>query len=79
MKEIGREKFKMPGENGFELGMFFPKAESRSETDTARNYMKQFREEAADRIAERVFNEDGTPNKFWLAFSRRKFLGLKNF
>lgn len=32
------------------------------------------RETLAVRLADRAFNADGSPNKFWLMFSKRKFL-----
>lgn len=38
-------------------------------------YFKQAREEVTIRLAERLFNADGTKNKWWQAFSKRKFMG----
>lgn len=76
MTEIGRENFPLPGESGWQLGGHFPSAKSRSEMDQARAYLKHVREECGLRLCEHVYNADGTPNKFWMAFSKRRFMGI---
>ena len=43
-------------------------------SDALRAYLKQAREETGARLVTRCYNADGTPNKFWMAFSRRKFM-----
>ena len=40
-----------------------------------RQYLTQLRQETGLRIAEKVFStEDGKPSKWWLCFSRKKFM-----
>jgi hypothetical protein len=42
--------------------------------ESLRAYMKQLREAVVPRLLDRIFNDDGTPNKHWMLFSKRKFL-----
>ena len=64
----------MPGEPGWPLGPLITPPKSVAENDNLKAYMKQLRETLAPRLLERVFNADNTPNKFWIMFSKRKFL-----
>ena len=64
----------MPGEPGWPLGPLIAQPRSVAEGDALKGYLKQLREALAPRLLERVFNADGTPNKFWMMFSKRKFL-----
>ena len=59
-----------------QLGGHFPSAKSRSEMDQARAYLKHCREECGLRLCEAVYNADGTPNRYWMAFSKRRFMGI---
>jgi hypothetical protein len=43
-------------------------------TDALRAYLKQAREETGARLVPKCYTEDDKPNKFWLAFARRKFM-----
>ena len=76
MIELARETFPLPGEPGWPLGGHFPTPKSRQETDQARNYLKHVREELGTRLVEYVYNADGTPNKYWMAFSKKKFMNI---
>jgi actin related protein 2/3 complex subunit 3 len=76
MIELARESFPLPGETGWPLGGHFPTPKARAESDQARNYLKHIREELGTRLVESVYNADGTPNKFWMAFSKKKFMGI---
>lgn len=40
-----------------------------------RQYLKQLRAVTAERLYDRLINEDGSVNKWWLSFSKRKFMG----
>ncbi len=42
--------------------------------DLFRAYFMQLRQETAKRMFERVFDENGVANKFWVAFSKKKFM-----
>jgi actin related protein 2/3 complex, subunit 3 len=76
MIELAREAFPLPGETGWMLGGHFPTPKARAEADQARNYLKHVREEIGMRLVDAVYNADGTPNKFWMAFSKKKFMNI---
>ena len=42
--------------------------------DSTRSYFKQLRTAVSKRLAPRLYFADGTPNKFWMAFAKRKFM-----
>ncbi|CAM9790450.1 unnamed protein product [Phaeothamnion confervicola] len=67
-------KFAVPGEPDWQLGTLFPSPQSRDEAEKCRSYLKQCREEVGGRLAARVF-ADGAKSKWWMLFSKRKFMG----
>eukprot|EP01083_Nonionella_stella_P051279 136144_1 len=73
-----RKNFLVPGESGFKIPGFFKNPESRDESEKFRAYFKQVREQICERLPEVVYNEDGTQNKFWFQFSKRKFMNIDN-
>eukprot|EP00455_Lapot_gusevi_P014421 TRINITY_DN171_c0_g1_i6.p1 TRINITY_DN171_c0_g1~~TRINITY_DN171_c0_g1_i6.p1 ORF type:complete len:176 (+),score=76.03 TRINITY_DN171_c0_g1_i6:74-601(+) len=68
--------FTVPGDRGFSLGGFFTVPKVRAEGDLFRAYFRQLREETAKRVFERVYKEDGTADKFWLSFGKKKFMNI---
>jgi len=68
------ETFAVPGQHGFPFSSFFEKPETPAEADEFKAYFKQLREETAQRMIPIAFTEEGKPNKFWVAFSKRKFM-----
>ena len=54
------------------------KPSSKSNADFLKQYFQQLRQELTARLCERIFNEDGTPNKWWMAYSKRNFMGQKD-
>eukprot|EP01038_Epipyxis_sp_PR26KG_P014162 gene14162-19002_t len=81
LRALSIKKFALPGENGFPLGGLFPAPTTTAEADTFRTYFKQAREELAIRLCERLFDADGSKNKWWQSFSKKRFMGkeLKDF
>lgn len=75
LRNIAIRQFSIPGDAGWPLGGLFPAPARREEGDAFKAYFKQAREELAQRLVERLFNADGTKNKWWQAFSKRKFMG----
>ncbi|KAG0579564.1 hypothetical protein KC19_4G107100 [Ceratodon purpureus] len=73
---LGLEKFPLPGEPGFPLGGLFTAPQTKEEGELLRNYFKQVREETSGRLMEKVYRQNGTPNKWWLAFAKRKFMNI---
>lgn len=69
------KQFVVPGEAGWPLGTLFPAPENRTETDLFKAYFKQARDELGNRLLDRLFDADGSKNKWWQSFSKRKFMG----
>ncbi len=68
------ESFAVPGQHGFPFSSFFEKPATPAEADEFKAYFKQLREETGQRVLAVAFTPEGTPNKFWVAFSKRKFM-----
>ncbi|CAI5494281.1 unnamed protein product [Closterium sp. Naga37s-1] len=45
-------------------------------TETLRTYLQSVREETSNRLLQLVYLPDGSPNKWWLSFSKRKFMNV---
>jgi actin related protein 2/3 complex subunit 3 len=59
--------------------MFNPPS-NRQEAETLRQYLSQVRQELAARLLARIYEDaagvgDGKPSKWWLSFTKRKFMG----
>ena len=70
------QRFPIPGDKDFCLGGFFNAPATANDSDTIRQYLLQLRQECANRLLDRIYNADGTPNKWWFQFSKRKFLNI---
>ncbi|KAI5320688.1 hypothetical protein PRUPE_7G251500 [Prunus persica] len=73
---LGLEKVPVPGEPSFPFPGLFPLPQSPQEAELLRNYLKQIREEASGRLLSVAYRPNGTPNKWWLAFAKRKFMNI---
>lgn len=73
---LGLEKVPVPGEAGFPFAGLFALPQSRQEAELFRNYLKQIREETSGRLLNCAYRPNGTPNKWWLAFAKRKFMNV---
>eukprot|EP00002_Diphylleia_rotans_P008719 TRINITY_DN18724_c0_g1_i1.p2 TRINITY_DN18724_c0_g1~~TRINITY_DN18724_c0_g1_i1.p2 ORF type:complete len:173 (-),score=46.13 TRINITY_DN18724_c0_g1_i1:234-752(-) len=73
LNTLALEKFPIPGEGTFALPGVFTNPANRSEEDQFRSYYSQVRQEVGIRMAALVFKDD-VPNKWWMCFSKRKFL-----
>ncbi|XP_015581840.2 actin-related protein 2/3 complex subunit 3 [Ricinus communis] len=73
---LGLEKVPVPGESGFPFPGLFVNPESQKEAELFRNYLKQIREETSGRLLSVAYRPNGTPNKWWLAFAKRKFMNV---
>lgn len=74
LQTLAFETFALPGQAGFPFNSFFDAAESQGDREELRGYMKQLREETGQRMVKVGFTPEGTPNKFWTAFAKRKFM-----
>ena len=75
LRNLAEKAFAVPGEQGFPLGGLFKSPDSVAEKDSFKAYFKQARIELSIRLADRLFDSDGSKNKWWQSFSRRKFMG----
>jgi hypothetical protein len=68
--------FALPGDPAWPLNQMYEPPRDRQEADLLRQYMSQVRQELAARLLARVYDGDETrPSKWWLSFSKRKFMG----
>lgn len=75
LNNLSLDNFSLPGEIGFPLSSLYLPPSNKNEADLLRSYLQQFRQELSDRLLKRIYQEnDSTPSKFWLAFTRRKFM-----
>ena len=65
-----------PNQPGFFMANLLQKGKNASEEEKFRGYLKQVKEECLQRLLFKLYNPDyGTMDlKFWLAFSKKKFL-----
>lgn len=75
-KELGSTTtFACPGDADFEFGALLPTPETREEKEKFRAFARRCREEIAVRLVHRCYDDvTGAPDKFWMAFAKRKFL-----
>ncbi|XP_037078486.1 actin-related protein 2/3 complex subunit 3-like [Pollicipes pollicipes] len=75
MYTLAISRFDIPGDAGFPLNAVYGKPKDDAEADQMRQYLTQLRQETGLRICEKVFStDDGKPSKWWLCFSRKKFM-----
>ncbi|KAL7623733.1 subunit of the Arp2/3 complex [Parahypoxylon ruwenzoriense] len=68
--------FAIPGDPGFPLNQIYEPPRDRQDAEVLRQYLSQVRQELAARLLARVYDEDdGKPSKWWLSFTKRKFMG----
>ena len=69
------EQFSIPGEPGFPLNQAFEAPRDRQEAEALRQYLGQVRQELAVRLGQRLYTEGVGPSKWWMSFTKRKFMG----
>ncbi|KAF2366963.1 Actin-related protein 2/3 complex subunit 3 [Trinorchestia longiramus] len=75
MYSLAISKFPIPGDPSFPLNAVYAKPKNEQETELFQQYLLQLRHETGARVCEKVFNTpDGRPSKWWLCFTRKKFM-----
>ncbi|KAH3899907.1 Arc18p SCDLUD_004219 [Saccharomycodes ludwigii] len=85
LTNLSLDNFKVPGEGGFPLNNIYSvPLQDRNAMELLRSYLQQFRQELSMRLLQRVYWDSNLqqvktgagnyPSKFWLAFTRRKFM-----
>jgi actin related protein 2/3 complex, subunit 3 len=73
--QLAIENFALPGDRNFALGGIVSNPQNRGETDAARQYFTQLRQETGIRLVERVYARNASaPDKWWMCFQKKKFL-----
>ncbi|KYK56161.1 ARP2/3 complex 21 kDa subunit [Drechmeria coniospora] len=68
--------FAIPGDPGFPLNQMYESPRDRQDAEQLKQYMAQVRQELAARLLARVYADDESkPSKWWLSFTKRKFMG----
>eukprot|EP00924_Labyrinthula_sp_SR-Ha-C_P004317 maker-scaffold_3-snap-gene-20.34-mRNA-1 protein AED:0.36 eAED:0.38 QI:0/1/0.5/1/1/1/2/50/169 len=75
MFELAKEKFPIPGDKNWQLGGHISAPGKRKEQEDMRKYMEQLRECVCERIVDVIF-PNGEKNKFWMQFSKKKFMNI---
>jgi len=70
------QNFAIPGEKTWCIPGFFTNPTNKTEADNFRSYYRQLREELCNRLVEFAYLENGEPNKWWMQFSKRKFMNI---
>ena len=58
-------------------GGFVKPAANKEEQARWKAYFKDLRQELCKRVLKCLFNDDGSPNKWWMCFAKKKFLGME--
>jgi actin related protein 2/3 complex subunit 3 len=68
--------FSIPGDASFPLNQAFEAPADRNQAEVLRQYIMQMRQELATRLLNRLYADGtGVPSKWWLSFTKRKFMG----
>ncbi|KAI9800465.1 MAG: subunit of the Arp2/3 complex [Piccolia ochrophora] len=69
------EQFAIPGDPGFPLNQSYEAPHNKNDAETLRQYISQVRQELANRLLARIYMGGNTPSKWWLSFTKRRFMG----
>ena len=75
-KHATLKKMMLPGHSGWPLPQYI--FGEGSERDTLKQYCKQLRMAVIDELIHKLYDaETGAPNKWWMSFQGRKFMGME--
>jgi hypothetical protein len=77
-KQVAMKQFLIPGDAGFPLAGLLPNPADRNEAEYFRTYFKQAREELSYRLCDRLYNADGSKNKWWQVSSFYHHFGFSD-
>ncbi|KAI9774812.1 MAG: subunit of the Arp2/3 complex [Geoglossum simile] len=69
------DQFSIPGDAGFPLNQLYEAPHNKNDAEVLRQYISQVRQELAVRLLARVYAGGNTPSKWWLSFTKRRFMG----
>jgi len=73
---LALENFPIPGDAKFVLGGLVTAPSSRQDADFLRQYLTQCRQELGKRIVNLVYKDATRQDKWWMCFSKKKFLNM---
>ena len=79
MATLAVSSFDIPRDPTFPLNAFMTKPCSRQEFNRMRQYFIQVRQELGQRLVEKAFTPDDKPSKWWMCFTKRRFMDLSLF
>lgn len=75
LSNLALDNFALPGDIGFPLNSMYQAPANKNDAELLRSYLLQFRQELADRLLKKLYlANDQVPDKYWLAFTRRRFM-----
>ncbi|KAG8921917.1 subunit of the Arp2/3 complex [Tulasnella sp. 419] len=75
LNTLAVDNFPLPGDVTFPLNSHYAPAGSRADADYLRGYLTQARQELAARLIERLYADGtGKPSKWWMCFTKRRFM-----
>lgn len=74
LNNLSLDHFALPGEIGFPLSSLYLAPANKNDAEVLRSYLSQFRQELSDRLLKRIYQHESSPSKYWLAFTRRRFM-----
>lgn len=75
LNNLSLDNFALPGDINFPLNSLYLPPKTKADAELLRSYLTQFRQELAERLLARIYQDDeNVPSKFWLSFTKRKFM-----
>ncbi|CEF65484.1 Actin-related protein 2/3 complex subunit 3 [Strongyloides ratti] len=68
------QKIPIPGDTDFPLNGMYKAPSTKLESENMRMYLQQLRQEISQRLLEKVYSNNGAALKWWLCFSKKRFL-----
>ena len=72
LHQLAITSFAVPGDSSWGLGGMYPPPKSAAEGEAFKAYFKQCREEVGLRMVHLMYLPDGSKNKWWQCFAKRK-------
>ncbi|CAO3697721.1 unnamed protein product [Rhizopus stolonifer] len=75
LNTLALSSFSIPSDPGFPLNAMYQGPTDKFQADQMKQYFQQLRQELALRLVGRIY-VDGQLSKWWMCFSKRKFMNL---
>ncbi|CAO3634310.1 unnamed protein product [Mucor hiemalis] len=75
LNTLAVSNFAIPSDPSFPLNAMYQGPTDKYQSEQMKQYMQQLRQELVVRLVDRIYI-DGHPSKWWMCFSKRKFMNL---